>query len=154
VNARPYYCRPQDNANEEKVLNALTMRLNMDSVKFGQHRTWCSHLAGDRKHNPYDGKLFCNGKLFALVEIKCRNGESTLYADWHMSQSKIQRNMDAAKAAGVPLFLVYRWSDGIFLADAAKLDLSRTHVSGRWDRGDSRDEEVMVLMDSKSFKRV
>jgi len=151
---RPYYCKPSDNKNEQEVLGALVSRLNRDSIKFNQGRTYSAKLTGSQQHAHYDGELFVNGKLFALVEIKCRKGSSERYADWHMAQHKIQRNRAAAAAKGVPLFLVYRWDDGVFMADASKLDLSRTHIGGRTDRNDPYDQEVMVLMNSKSFNRV
>lgn len=152
--SRPYYCSAQDNANEAQVLDVLLARLNRDSVQFNQGRSYSVKHAGGSKHNPYDGEVYCNGKLFALVEIKRRNGQSDRYADWHMSAMKIARNMDAAKSKNVPLFLVYKWDDGVFMANAASLDLSRSHISGRWDRGDAHDEEKMVLMDRNQFKRV
>ena len=151
---RPYYCTREDNQREAEILALLVARLNRDSIRFNQGRVYTSKHAGATDHNPYDGELWVNGKLFALVEIKRRNGASDRYPQWHMSQMKINRNRAAAAAKGVPLFLVYRWDDGCFMADASKLDLSKTHISGRWDRGDAHDEEVMVLMDRKSFQKI
>lgn len=151
---RPYYCKASDNENEAAVLRALSMRLNFDSAKFNQGRAYSVVSTGDRKHCPFDGEVSVNGKLFALVEIKRRNGDSSRYAEWHISQNKIVKARIEAIERNVPLWLVFKWDDGIFMADVAKLDLSRTHVSGRFDRGDAADEEVMVLMDSKQFKRV
>ncbi len=154
MNSRPYYCTKADNEREQQVLNVLVARLNADSVKFNQGRKVTARLAGDARNNPYDGEIFVNGKLFALVEIKCRGGNSDRYADWHMAQHKINRNREAAALKNVPLWLVYKWDDGHFMADAAKLDLSRTHIGGRTDRNDPYDQEVMVLMSAKSFKKI
>lgn len=154
MNSRPYYCTKADNEREAQVLAALVARLNADSLRFKQGRTYEFKQVGDIRNSPYDGAIFSNGKFFAAVEIKCRRGDSTQYSDWHMAQHKINRNREAAAKLGVPLWLVYRWDDGCFMADAAKLDLSRTHIGGRTDRNDPYDQEVMVLMSAKSFARI
>ena len=109
---------------------------------------------GRHDNNPYDGEIYFNGKLAMIVEVKSRKGDSTRYAEWHMEQSKINRNIAAARAKGVPLYLAYQWDNGFFMADVRTLDLSKTHVSGRYDRNDPRDIAVMTLMDARKFNRI
>src|SRR6267142_831509 len=139
--SRPYYCTPADTSNEIYCLQTLVDRINRDSVRHGQNRVATFVHMGSESHFPYDGEIYFNGMLAAVVEVKSRTGDSTRYSEWHMAQFKINRNIAAAKGKSVPLFLTYRWDDGVFMAVASTLDLSKTHISGRTDRNDPHDVE-------------
>lgn len=152
--SRPYYCKSSDNLREGIVINALLARLNVDAAKLRTGKTYTAKHTGAQRHQPYDGELYCNGQLIGLIEIKCRTGCGSRFDDWHMSLMKIKGNLAAAAAKHVPLFLVYRWDDGIFFADATTFPLDRTHIGGRWDRNDAHDEEEMLLMKRQWFRPV
>lgn len=103
---------------------------------------------------PYDAVITRNGADFALVEIKGRSGDADQYGEWHIAQHKI----DACKAEATRLklrfFIVFSWSGKPYFADSGKLPPLRTHVSGRYDRGDAADVESMYLIPRSCFSAV
>jgi hypothetical protein len=152
--SRPIYCRPTDDDNDARVMAALVARLNRDGASCFRHAGAYDYLMSTRLA-PYDAVLLKNSKEFAIVEVKNRTGEGSRFAEWHIAQHKIEALRTESRRRGLRAFLVFVWSGMGYLVDVAKLpgDL-KTHVSGRYDRHDPADEEIMVLIPAKLFSKI
>jgi hypothetical protein len=155
--SRPIYCRAEDRQNETRVMEQMITHIRRvaiaTSASFaGSHYAYVQ--AG--KLDPYDAILSRDGKNFAVVEIKSRNGDPSRHAEWHIAKHKIDRCLEQSRAMGVKFFLVFAWDGKPFycLVTEALVAHLRIHVGGRYDRNDAADVEEMYLIPSKLFKAI
>jgi len=146
---RPVYCRPADRDNEAKVIAKLVAGLN----KFNTGQKYTSRPAG--KMDPFDAEIFCDGKLFAIAEVKGRTGPPRT-DDWHFSNEKYERCQMEAARRKCKFFICFSWDDAAFVCDPNRV--TRPGIppferaeGGRWDRNDPADVEIMIRIPAKHF---
>jgi hypothetical protein len=102
----------------------------------------------------WDYEMRKDGKLVALVEVKCRSCASSTYPTYLVSESKVRRLREAALDRGVAGLLLVRWADGdAWLSVTASDPLRwRVEIGGRVDRGDPMDLERVIHFDIADFR--
>lgn len=137
---RPTYERQKDRDNEA----ALFLRLGKAWNCLVQKREMFSRL---------DCWAYRNGELKAAIEIKCRTNRMHQYPTYMISKAKYDYAVEEGARIRIPVLLVVQWSDALGYVDLTKVEVVES-VGGRVDRGDSKDVESVVLIDTKLFRRI
>ena len=143
----PKYVQPCDRQNEIRAMERLVKVMSWERPASNFTFKQCSDTSS------WDGEVFSNGKLFALVEVRGRNGDKDRYTHWHTRKAKIDKIKAAADKAGVLFILLVTWDGEPFALNVKKTEWE-SHVSGRLDRGDPADWEELYLIPSSAFKKI
>jgi hypothetical protein len=91
------------------------------------------------------------GKSKIVLEIKTRTNSSVKYPTFMISKGKYDALCEWAER-GLTAGLLVQWTDKLgFVCVPVK---HTTSVGGRYDRGDPRDIETVVLIETSLFERV
>jgi hypothetical protein len=132
---RPIYEAKQDLDNEALALKKFCQELDCEYVSLP-------------KLARADSILFRNGNARIVVEVKVRKNERLKYNTYMISREKYLALCDWAAKGFIALLLV-QWTDDL---GYVKIPVEHTlAVGGRYDRGDSKDVEVVVHIDIKKF---
>jgi len=144
---RPRYCTEQDRKNEAITLARFTQFLEATAP---QHRWRCEPTPNDPT---FDGKIFKDDVLSAIVEIKHRKGDGD-YEDWFVGQHKVNACRYQAASLGCKFIFIMAWSEGgMFFIDGKDIPNDKIKPGGRYDRGDSLDEEMMQHIPIPAFQQ-
>lgn len=139
---RPTYETEEDRAREDAVSLGLAMWSNAE-------------IRETPKYYPYDRVALRDGKVVALIEIKCRKARKDAYRSLMISAHKVLDLRRNAVDMGVPGLLAVSWICGaVGIIDVTKVDPERFTVKGRTDRGDSDDVEPVAELAISDFKIV
>jgi len=106
-----------------------------------------------KKFSDADYILRKDGKLFAFVEVKCRNSRMRDHPDYRVSVDKIDRVRLLARRAGAKAFMIVRWNDCMGTFDLNKIRGDKAIVIGRHDRPESKKaKEPQTQIDFSEIK--
>ena len=100
-----------------------------------------------------DDYLLRDGDVVAIVEYKKRNMSSTCGKSLFISAEKIYFGRAYAEQAGVPFFMIFKFTDGLFFLNASEYEF-KIGINGRRDRGDSQDIEPVGYIDKTKLRRI
>lgn len=143
----PKYVQPRDRENEVSAMNALVKTVKWESPLHNFSIRQCSDTSS------WDGELLRNGQLFALVEVRGRNGSPDQHKEWHTRKAKIDKIKAAADKLGVKFVLIVTWDRVPYAMNVTKTPW-KTHVSGRTDRNNPADWEELYLIPSNQFRKL
>jgi hypothetical protein len=136
---RPRYETVEDVANERAVVGVFA------SLFPGAEATRLSD----------EGHAFTvlakNGRPRIAVEIKTRRNSSYQYPTFMISKRKYDA-LCALNAKGLRTGMLVQWTDRLGYVSVPVEH--RTKMGGRYDRGDSKDIEVVVLIDVDKFQTI
>jgi hypothetical protein len=142
------YVQPKDRANEVRAME----QVRRECLRLMPGSRW--EVRQESDENCFDGSLYRDGKLFAIVEVRGRNGDPSRYSEWHTRKSKVDKLVSIARRDGVKCLLVITWNGAPYLADAVKFPPLQSHMSGRTDRNNPADWEELYLIPSNLFYRI
>lgn len=139
MSVRPRYERPEDVANE------YTASAKFSALFPGAEVTRLSD----------DGHGFTvlskDGAAKVVIEIKTRRNASTAYPTFMISKSKYDA-LHKLQNRGLKAGILVQWTDRLGFVGVPTEH--RTGVGGRYDRGDPRDVETVVYIDTNKFETV
>lgn len=124
-----HYETSKDLAREKEVLDILCKRWK------------CNYFKLPSRYYDIDYALLRDGKLRCFVEIKTRSNAQGAYPTAVVGFRKVNLGLMLAERAGVPFYLVYRWTDAIGYTGAFKGDIL---YGERCDRGDDQDADLWM----------
>ena len=105
-------------------------------------KKWNCHTHKLPKHYRADFELARGGETIGFAEVKCRAIPHNRYRTLILSLAKVAMTRLYAQTAGVPIYLVVRFTDGVFYTDLSAFQSFKTTHGGRTNRTrDSRDLE-------------
>lgn len=138
--SRPLYESDDDLAKERAAVEALCSSLG------------CSYSKLPISYG-LDYALHRDGRVFSMIEIKCRNNTSQRYETIMVSVLKRIKALELRKSAHVTTNLVVAYTDGIYLIDFAEKP-DYVAIGGRKDRSDSADIEPCIHYSVSRMARV
>jgi len=132
---RQKYETETDRKNERDAADMIEKAWNCRAIKMGGEFAPVDFILVGKK----------TGKIYAMMEVKCRLGNThTRFDTIFISQSKVDNLVRISGNHEVPGFLVWRMSDGLFYIKAGEgVDPDFSEMGGRTDRGDRQDIEMM-----------
>lgn len=118
----------KDLSNEQAVVYALCKRWKCESLKLPVRYE-------------LDYALLRDGALKCFVEVKCRNSAQAAYPTAVVGLRKVVAGQTLAEQAGVPFYLIYRWTDVTGYTSTFTGDI---RLGGRYDRGDDQDPDLWM----------
>jgi hypothetical protein len=143
---RPTYEKPEDRVNDFRALTHVVAFCKRQAPA----HAWT--FVQKPQGHPWDGDVFCDGHLYAYVEVKNRTDRSDKYDTWQISKSKVDGNHAASVAARTKYWLCFTWAGVPFGALINRPTAFPTKMGGRTDRGDRHDIEEMYQIPAKDFK--
>jgi hypothetical protein len=135
---RPIYESETDRNNQAAVVAKLERAFGLTAT------------APEDRFAPYDA-MFSSPPHRCVVEIKVRRNTRDRYPTYMLSSAKYNA-LCAATDTGVDALLAVQWADQLGIV---KVPCEHSvSTGGRYDRGDSRDVESVVLIPTASFSRV
>jgi hypothetical protein len=122
------FVKPLDRFNEALAMNKL--------VKFlAKHQPECK-FTYEAKHDtcPYDGVILCDGKPYALAEVKGRTGKAKDHPIWHIFCKKVDKIMSCADRDGIWFFLLMVWEGEVYVLSIENVKRWKVELCGRRDR--------------------
>jgi hypothetical protein len=146
----PKYVQPCDRENEVRAMEALVKMAKWESPLHNFSIRQCSDTSS------WDGEMMRNGQLYAIVEVRGRNGDPERYREWHTRKAKLDKIKAAANKLGVKFVLIVTWDGQPYAMVVTETGLCswKTHVSGRTDRNNPLDWEELYLIPSSQFKKI
>lgn len=81
------------------------------------------------------------------IEIKCRNGNATRYAEYFVAKQKIDKALAFRRESGLPVYMIWAWDDWIAGIEIAPQQHFRTDYAGRTvQTRDAWDIEEMIYI--------
>ena len=106
-------------------------------------------------YNSYDYSALVGDVTQGLVEIKCRTNKHDKYRDYLISKQKVDIVIREAENFGVKMWLVVRFTDGVYYRSISEVDMPlKTETGGRKDRNDARDIESVYLIPIRTFQKL
>lgn len=138
MTSRPIYESDADRANQATVVAKLEQAFGLPAI------TPKSALA------PFDAAFrFAHNPC--VVEVKVRRNERDRYPTYMLGEAKYNA-LCAFGDRGINALLAVQWTDQL---GVVRLPTEHTvSTGGRYDRGDDRDVERVVLIPTASFTRV
>jgi hypothetical protein len=130
MNSRPIYETDADLARERQAVSVLCKFYDCTAVKLPISYG-------------LDYSLIKDGKVVAMVEIKCRTNSSQAYDTIFVSVLKRMKALELRRAAGIPTLFVPCFTDGVFVIDFNEKPDELTY-EGRLDRMDKADQEPVI----------
>ena len=137
---RPLYESAKDLSNELRVSKHLKDCWNADFVKLpmAYHVDWA---------------IVRGKEIKAFAEFKRRHNPKDRYPTFMLSLNKWRNGKSMGGELRVPFLVIVEWDDGLYYCDSK--NVSPTYgFGGRFDRGDSQDQEPVVFIDTKTFYKV
>ena len=135
---RPIYESETDRNNQAAVVAKLERAFGLTAT------------APEDRFAPYDA-MFFSPPYRCVVEVKVRRNARDLYPTYMLSSAKYNA-LCAATDTGVDALLAVQWADQLGIVNIPCEHSVST--GGRYDRGDSRDVERVVLIPIDAFARV
>lgn len=110
---------------------------------------WGMQFVKQSMSDRVDFRLYRDGCVVALAEVKCRSNDRRRYPTFFVSQDKANEAIRRADEMGVPCLLIVSFTDGIHYCVLTAKAISLTSVGGRSDRGQNGDIELMAHIDTK-----
>jgi hypothetical protein len=132
---RPVYESDADRSNQAGVITKLERAFGLTAT------------APRDPFAPYDA-VFRRQPRPCVVEIKVRRNERARYETYLLSEGKYNA-LCAIDARGADALLAVQWTDELGIVQVPVEHTVST--GGRYDRGDSRDVERVVLIPTSSF---
>ena len=126
---------PKDLANERAVLDKVCARWKCSAFKLPLRYE-------------LDFALLRDGVLKCFVEVKCRKSAQAAYPTAVVGFEKVCTGLTLAEKAGVPFYLICRWTDVIGYTSTFKGDI---RLGGRYDRGDDQDPDLWMHIPVTQF---
>jgi len=137
---RPLYESSKDLSNELRVSKILKDCWEADFVKL----TMAYHV---------DWAVVRGPEIKAFAEFKRRHNLKDQYPSFMISLNKWMNGKNMGKEVGVPFLIIVEWDDGLYYCDTEAVK-PKYGLGGRWDRGDSQDQELCVFIETKAFYKV
>jgi hypothetical protein len=125
----------KDLTNEQAVLNKLCKRWKCEAFKLPVRYE-------------LDFALIRDGKLKCFVEVKCRGCTQATYPTAIVGYRKVCTGLTLAEKAGVPFYLVYRWTDKLGYTGTFTGEI---RAGGRYDRWDEQDPDLWMHIPINQF---
>jgi hypothetical protein len=126
---RPVYETAQDRSKEREIIDMVATKTGMRAVKLPQFQD-------------IDFALMRGEVVWGVVEVK---GRRKHYPQMFLSLHKVQALRQYA-CAGLQARVIYATPQGIFAKKIGKGEIDGwIGLGGRTDRGDNKDQEVMVF---------
>tara|TARA_R100001530_G_scaffold30009_3_gene23571 strand:- start:665 stop:1087 length:423 start_codon:yes stop_codon:yes gene_type:complete len=139
---RPTYEKKSDLINEAGVATLFGEKFGVTMLKTSVH-------------NSYDYSALVGDVTQGLVEIKCRTNKHDKYRDYLISKQKVDTVIREAENFGVKMWLVVRFTDGVYYRSISEVDMPlKTETGGRKDRNDARDIEPVYLIPIRTFRKL
>lgn len=135
---RPRYQQAQDLVNERAALDKFCAHIKCEAIKLPMEARADSLLAR-------------NGKAKVIVEVKTRRNERLKYPTYMISQDKYTALCEWESKGFLPVLLV-QWTDALGCVRVPVEHVVST--GGRYDRGDPKDIEKVVLININEFEVV
>jgi hypothetical protein len=119
---------PEDLANERAVLDIICKRWKCTAFKLPSRYE-------------LDYALLRDGVLKCFVEVKCRGSAQATYPTAVVGFRKVCTGITLAEKAGVPFYLICRWTDVIGYTSTFNGEI---RLGGRYDRGDDQDADLWM----------
>lgn len=149
--SRPIYERPEDRARERAAMARLEAHLRVTIAPTPKE----IELVEAPRLHPFDYEVMVDGRLWGLVEVKCRNNRQGDYPNYMISERKVRVLREAAHARGVTPILLVSWADKTGYADATRLiERGIRAWGGRSDRNDPADQEAVIHAPLSVFTEV
>jgi hypothetical protein len=126
----------KDLVNERAVIDLLCKRWKCDSFKL------------PARLYELDFALHRDGVLKCFVEVKCRTNAQAAYPTLIIGLRKVVTGQMLAERAGVPFYLVIRWTDVIGYTSTFS---GEVRLGGRYDRGDDQDPDLWMHIPVTQF---
>jgi hypothetical protein len=126
----------KDLTNERAVVDLLCKRWR------------CSLFKLPARYDELDFALHRDGVLKCFVEVKCRKNAQAAYPTAVIGLRKVVTGQMLAERAGVPFYLVIRWTDVIGYTSAFS---GEVRLGGRYDRGDDQDPDLWMHIPVTQF---
>lgn len=130
MNGRPMYESDADLARERQAVSVLCDLYKCKAIKLPISYG-------------LDYSLIKDGRVMAMVEIKCRTNSSKAYDTIFVSVLKRLKALELRRAAGVPTLFAPCFTDGVFVIDFNEKPDEVTY-EGRLDRMDKADQEPVI----------
>lgn len=133
---RPLYETKEDLERERQIIESIT--------PFGvkaQKLPIKNHL---------DFAMVRDGKVTALIEVRCRSTKMGDYDTFMGALDKVLHARELSKACGCPAFMFVQWTDKL-----AYMDFNEPYTvgfGGRNSMRDSQDKALMAYFDINVFK--
>jgi len=135
---RPMYQQAHDLVNERSALAKFCARIGCEAVKLPMEAR-------------ADSMLVRNGAAKVVVEVKTRRNERLKYPTYMVSQDKYVALCEWGTKGFMPILLV-QWTDTLGYVHVPVEH--KVSVGGRYDRGDPKDIENVVLINIDAFNIV
>ena len=137
---RPIYESSKDLSNELRVSNILKECWNAEFVKLpmAYHVDWA---------------VVRGTEIKAFAEFKRRQNPKDRYPTFMISLNKWKNGRSLGNEIGVPFLIIVEWNDGLYYCDTKAVGPTYG-FGGRFDRGDSQDQEPVVFINTKAFNKV
>lgn len=133
---RPRYQRAHDIENERAALAKFCAHAKCEAVKLPMEAR-------------ADSMLVRNGKAKVIVEVKTRRNERLKYSTYMLSQDKYTALCEWESKGFLPVLLV-QWTDAL---GCVRVPVEHVvSIGGRYDRGDPKDVENVVLISTDKFE--
>jgi len=126
---------PKDLANERAVLDILCKRWKCTAFKLPVRYE-------------LDYALLRDGVLKCFVEVKCRGSAQATYPTAVVGFRKVYTGLTLAEKAGVPFYLICRWTDAIGYTSTFT---GEVHYGERLDRNDDQDPDLWMHIPVTQF---
>lgn len=138
--SRPTYESAGDRRNQRHVLSKLerAFQLRIDTP-------W-------GEFSIYDGMFDLGDGQQGIVEVKVRKNERRKYPTYMLSKKKYDALIELTETGFIGAMLAVQWTDQLGVV-AIPTAHSAGH-GGRYDRNDPADQEPVVLIPVKDFKRI
>lgn len=105
-------------------------RRNENAVSTILEATWKCELRPFGTLSPLDRYAIRDGRMVAIVEIKCRSHSSDRFATVFLNLRKWNSMMLACVGHGVPAVFVVKFTDRTGFINVAEIDASRIKIAG------------------------